>query len=63
MQDQDDPQIPLKLAAAMADFLTRNATFRAGLSDAYLKAVRKHIWRVNTMSVMQGIKNEMGGRC
>ena len=60
MPDKDDPQIPLSLAAAMADFLTRNASFRAGLSDAYLKAVREHIRRVNTMSVRQGIQNAMG---
>jgi hypothetical protein len=28
--------------------------------DAYLKAVREHIWRVNTMSVRHGIQNAMG---
>ena len=60
MPDQDNPQIPLRLASAMADLLTHNAEFRAGLSDAYLKAVREHIWRANTMSVRQGIKNAMG---
>ena len=56
MPDQDIPQIPLGLASAMADLLTHNAAFKAGLSDAYLKAVRDHIWRVNTMSVRQGIQ-------
>ena len=60
MPDNDDPQIPLRLASAMADLMTHNAAFRAGLPDAYLRAVREHVWRVNTMSVRQGIQNAMG---
>ncbi|MGP9791958.1 hypothetical protein, partial [Roseinatronobacter sp. NSM] len=60
MQKPADPQIPLRLAAAMADFLTQNAAFRAGFSDGYRKAVRDHIWRVNCMSVMHGIQKLMG---
>ena len=60
MPDQDDPQIPLSLAAAMADFLTRNATFRAGLSDAYLKAVQEHLWPVNKDGVARTLMAACG---
>ena len=60
MPDQDDPQIPLSLAAAMADFLTRNATFRAGLSDAYRKAVQEHLWPVNKDGVARAVKAACG---
>lgn len=53
MTIKENPQISLNLPSEMADLLTANAAFRAGLTGGYGRAMREYIWRVNTSMLIK----------
>lgn len=60
MTTKENPQISLNLASEMADLLTANAAFRAGLTGGYGRAMREYIWRVNTSMLIKKIHGIYG---
>lgn len=60
MTENESPQISLCLANEMADLLTANATFRAGLTGGYGRAIRERVWRVNTSYLIKKIHGICG---